>query len=302
MKTVLITGARGATARYLAEYILNEHQADASVVEYNRTPVRGQRNLTQTVAHHRPDLIFHLAGRVKVGESFVDPLPFYKDNVLLTIELLEAVKRCAPRCRVLVASSCEVYGIPQTSPMTEDHPMAPVSPYGASKAAADLSALMYARQGLHVVVSRLFNLINPRASHLFSSQWAKQIAEIERFEPKSRPDMRVGNLSSARTLLDVRDVVRAYWMLLDKGEPGQAYNIGAPDETPLQDFLGMLCSRASVRIDVHQDPRLMRPIDLPTQIADSSKFLAATGWEPRHSLDDSVKLLLNHWRQHVTAR
>ncbi len=297
MTTVLITGGAGATALYLAEYVQAECEANVFCIPRRGADLAIQHDAINIVRMVQPDLIFHLAGRTRIAESFSHPHAFYQDNALGTLHLLEAVRHFAPKAKVLVTSSCEVYGLPQISPITEDHPFSPVSPYAVSKAATDMTARMYAKvHGLHVVVSRLFNLINPRAEHLFSTSFARQVAEIEAGE---REFLSHGNLNSARTLLDVRDVVRAYWMLLEKGTPGDAYNIGTAEEVSLGRFVDTLARKANCYIPLRLDPALVRPVDIQTQIADSRKFLAATGWTPRYTLDESIEFLLNHWRQCV---
>ena len=297
---VLVTGADGATARYLSQYILAEHANVAEVYGYTResADLSIMHDAINAIKAVEPDLVFHLAGRTRIAESFERPAPFFRDNTLGTLNLLEAVRHFSPKAKVLVTSTCEVYGITNFNAIDERYPFAPASPYAASKAAADLTALMYAHtHKLHVVVSRLFNLINPRAEHLFSSSFARQVAEIEIGQ---RKELTHGNLSSARTLLDVRDVVRAYWMLLEKGTPGEAYNIGAAEEVTLSRFIDALARKATCYIPLRLDPALVRPVDIPTQIANSKKFLLTTGWGPRYSLDESIDFLLNHWRRNVS--
>ncbi len=258
-------------------------------------------SVSECVDRVRPDLIFHLAGRPEIARSFGEPAVFFQDNLIGTANLLEAMRRRAPAARMLVASTCEVYGLQRSlGGMREDHPMDPMSPYGASKAAADIVSLTYARvYNLHIVVSRLFNLINPRRADLFSSQFACQVAEIE---AGKKHELVYGNLDSARTLLDVRDVVRGYWMLINKGRAGEAYNIGSPREIRIKDFIDKLTAKASCTIPRRRDDGLLRPVDIPVQVADSSKFRAATGWEPEYTLDESIDFLLSYWRERVAQR
>lgn len=298
---ILITGGEGATAKYLAQYIAENYPFDDVYA-----PSRDEMDLlfprtTEIIIHDcQPDLIFHLAAETHLADSFKNPALFMGNNFNGTMNLLEAVRTQSPKSRVLMASTCEVYGKPEYSPMDEEHPFAPLSPYAVSKAAVDHMAIMYAKvYGLHIVVSRMFNLINPRAEHLFSSQFARQVAEIE---AGTTDTLFYGNLDSARTLLDVRDVVRGYWILIEKGKSGEAYNIGSPTEVRLRDFLDILTGHAQKTIPRCKSDALVRPTDITTQISDSRKFLEATGWKPEYSLFQSIEFLIDYWRSRVAKR
>lgn len=297
---VWITGAFGAAGKYFEEYLWAEHKG-SDIFGGNRwvcdlTDMDQVCRYTDTV---KPDRIFHFASKADIANSFKGPLPFFKDNVLGTANLLEAARLLLPTtARILMVSSCEVYGPPQSSPMTEDHPFNPMSPYAVSKACQDQMARMYAKvYGMHIVTSRLFNYVNPRRADLFTTSFARQIAEIE---VGKRTELVHGNLDSARSLLDVRDVVRGYWDLLEHGEPGEAYNIGADKEVSIEYVLNYLASKAKCPINTRQDESLLRPVDIKTQIADQSKFLKCTNWQPRYTLNESLDWLLGEARKNVS--
>jgi GDP-4-dehydro-6-deoxy-D-mannose reductase len=294
---VLITGSKGATASYLAEYIEAEHPDEAVYgLAKPECDLNDLGAVIRTLRATNPHRIFHLAAMPHVHESFSLAHQTLSNNVLGTMNLFEAMSIVESDARVLVTSSCEVYGIPQYSPMDEEHPFNPVSPYGVSKCAVDHLSQMYAKRGMHIVISRMFNHICPRAKRLFSTQWAKQVAEIEKL---GAGHLYHGNLDSARTLLDVRDVVRGYWLLLEHGRPGEAYNIGADKETTLREFIDLLSKAAGFEIPLRESKALYRPIDIVRQIADSHKFADDTGWAPTYTLEDSVRWLLNYWRKKI---
>ena len=292
---VLITGIAGATGHYLAEYIRAEHPAVAVFGKpRSEMNLRDRRGVEAELAAIQPDRIFHLASTAILPQSFQRPTAFYENNIIGTSNLFEAARLQCPQARILMVSSCEVYGDPFVIPVREDHPFQPLSPYAISKAAQEHMAQMYYRvYELQIVTSRLFNVINPRRADLFSSSFAHQIAAIE---AGKLDNIKVGNLDSARTLLDVRDVVRGYWDLLELGQPGEAYNIGAEQEIGVGDMLDTMIGMARCPIPVVHDPALIRPIDIRSQIADSAKFKAVTGWKPRYSLADSLEWLLDYMR------
>ena len=292
---VLIVGGHGAAGSYLAERVaacVPKHEIILSGREYDLRTVA----ISRLIESARPDYVFHLASMAKLPDSFKDPYEFTKNNVLGTLNLFEACQRYIPKARILMVSSCEVYGNAKEMPIVEEAPMRPLSPYAVSKCAQEHLATMYHDvYGMHIVISRLFNYINPRREDLFASAWAKQIALIE--AGKQPPEITVGNLDSARTLLDGRDVVRGYWMLLEHGEPGQVYNIGDTEEVKLRDVLKILLHMAKVKIHVRQDPALIRPIDIPTQIADATRFVEVTGWQPNYTVPESLEWLLDTMRK-----
>jgi nucleoside-diphosphate-sugar epimerase len=296
---VLVTGAAGASGSYFCDYLRVEHPR----VEVQRLDCNllKPHEVWYELGHKKPDRIFHFAAKADIARSFTRPLEFFHNNIIGTGNLLQGVMETVPQARVLLVSSCEVYGPPQPEYLRdgricEDHPLAPISPYAASKAAQEMIASAYVARGMHIVTSRMFNCINPRKPNLFSTQWARQVAMIEYQQAK---ELRHGNLDSARTLLDIRDVVRGYWMLLEHGLPGLVYNIGAEKETTLREVLEILRNLTGVPIPAVEDPALLRPTDIKTQVADSSLFLAATQWRPKYTLEQSIGWLLEEQRKYV---
>ena len=251
------------------------------------------------------DYIFHLAAQSYPKTSFDIPSETLSTNVIGTLNLLEAVRHTAPKAWVHVCSSSEVYGrVPREFiPIKESCQFHPASPYAISKAGTDLLGQFYAQAyGLKVIVTRMFTHTGPRRGDVFAeSSFAKQIAMIE--AGQTQPPIRVGNLSSLRTVADVRDAVRAYYMLLTTNpQPGAVYNIGGTHTCTVGDILNALFDASGNRYPVEVDIERLRPIDADLQVPDCSKFKAHTGWEPRIHFEKTMRDLLNYWRARVKLR
>ena len=251
----------------------------------------------------QPDRIFHLAAQSYVTTSFTAPVDTLRTNVIGTSNLLEAVRLSGVEARIHICSSSEVYGqvIEADLPIRETMPFRPASPYAVSKVGEDMIAYQYGLSfGLHVLRTRMFTHTGPRRGAVFAeSAFARQIARIE-VGLQSEP-VRVGNLDSVRTYADVRDAVRAYWLLLEKCPPGEVYNIGGTRTVTIGDILEILKSMALVPIEHVVDPDLLRPSDVTLQVPDISRFQKATGWAPEIELEQTLGDLLNYHRQSLAA-
>ena len=251
----------------------------------------------------QPDRIFHLAAQSFVQESFDEPASTLHINIQSQVNILESVRRHGTQTRVHVAGSSEEYGLvhPDEVPMKETNPLRPLSPYAVSKVAQDKLAYQYFKSyGLHVVVTRGFNHTGPRRGPVFAdSTFAKQIAEIEAgFLP---PVIYHGDLTSKRDLSDVRDIVRAYWLALEKAEAGESYNVGSGRTHTIREMLDVLLGYSKLKIRTEEDPARLRPSDVPILWADPSKFRAATGWEPKIPFEQTLRDVLDYWRERVAA-
>jgi GDP-4-dehydro-6-deoxy-D-mannose reductase len=249
----------------------------------------------------QPEQIFHLAGYAQVGRSFEEPDAAWAANLTATRNLYEAVLRWGGRPRILYVSSGLVYGDPHAADRLtdEESPLRPLSPYAASKAAADLASFQYAHSaGLAIIRVRAFNHIGPRQSPEFAvPHFARQIAAIERgLQP---PRLETGDLSARRDLTDVRDMVRAYALLMAHGQPGEVYNAGTGEAHSMQAVLEQLLGLARVRVAVEQDPKLIRAKDAAALRADARKLRQATGWQPRFTLAQTLADILEYWRSAV---
>jgi len=249
----------------------------------------------------KPDRIFHLAAQSYVPGSQNSPAATLQLNIMGELNILEAVRIHRVDPLIQIAGSSEEYGLvyPHEVPIKETNPLRPLSPYAVSKVAQEMLALQYFwSHNIKTIVTRGFNHAGPRRGHVFfTSQFAKQIAEIEKgLKP---PILYVGDLTSKRDLTDVRDIVRAYWLALEKGEPGEAYNVGSGVTREVGEVLKMMLGMTNAEIEVKEDPARFRPSDVKLLLADVSKFKALTGWEPRIPLKQTLRDELDYWRQRV---
>lgn len=318
---ILVTGITGMVGSHLAEYVLREHpEAEVHGLVRWRSPLDNIRDILPRIKlHHaelrdlnslikllggvKPDWIFHLAAQSYVTTSFDLPADTLHTNVIGTTNLLDAVRIVGLDPRIHICSSSEVYGqvTADEVPITEGNPFRPASPYAVSKVGEDMIALQYfLSYKIKTLRTRMFTHTGPRRGPFFAeSAFAKQIAEIE--AGISSGPVRVGNLESVRTIADVRDAVRAYWLLLEKGTPGEAYNIGGDETMTIGDLLERLKKMAKCRVEHVIDPALLRPSDVTLQIPNSDKFKRATGWKPQISATQTLQDLLDWHRGNIAA-
>lgn len=250
----------------------------------------------------RPDFIFHLAAQPMVSLSHRDPWGTLENNIRMQLNILQAlVEMEMLNTRTLVVASSEVYGPvrPEELPIRETQPFRPANPYAVSKLTQDMLGLQYCQtHGIQAIRARPFNHIGPGQRPGFVvPDFAQQIAAIE--AGQSPPVMRVGNLDARRDFTDVRDVVRAYHLLMTHGEPGEVYNIGAGQSHAIQEVLDSLLALSEISITVEQDPARMRPSDVPDMICNAGKLHRQTGWEPKIPFEQSLSDVLNYWRERV---
>ncbi len=313
---VLITGITGFAGSHLADYLLRE-QSDAEVfgvrrwrsrteniahiegkLELLEGDMRDQASMLDVLERARPDFIFHLAAQSFVPTSWRAPAETLSTNVLGQTHLFEAVRALKLDSMIQIACSSEEYGLvhPDEVPITEDNPLRPLSPYAVSKVAQDLLGFQYFRSyGMKIVRTRGFNHTGPRRGEVFVvSNFARQLVAIE--TGAQEPKIRVGNLDAVRDFTDVRDVVRAYWLALEKGRPGEVYNIASGKGRTIREILDRLIELSGVEPEIEIDPTRLRPSDVEILIGDSSKFRADTGWETRYDFDRTLVDMLEHWR------
>lgn len=249
----------------------------------------------------RPDRIFHLAAQSHVPASWNAPAATLQDNIIGQLNLFEAIRATDIDPLIQIAGSSEEYGMvyPDEVPMKESNPLRPLSPYAVSKVAQEMLAYQYHQSyRIKSIVSRGFNHSGPRRGENFvDSSFAKQVAQIEK--GLQEPVIYVGDLSSKRDFTDVRDMVRAYWLLLDKCKPGEVYNIGSGNTRPVQDSLDILLGMSKVEVEVRVDPTRLRPSDVKILWADASKFIEATGWQPTIAYEQTLCDMLDYWRTRV---
>ena len=317
----LITGITGFVGSHLAEFLLQTTSIEVFGLKRWRSPLdnlRSIRNdpsltlidgdltdyesLREAIDESDPDVVFHLGAQSYVDFSYRAPTATLDTNIIGTSNLLGVLCCDKPEAVVHICSSSEVYGDvpPEWIPIDEECPFAPVSPYGVSKVGADLLGSMYAAAyNLDVLISRAFTHSGPRRGPVFfDSNFAKQLVEIER--GWSEPVLRVGNLDAVRTVMDVRDLVRAYWKLVNKGEGGEAYNIGGTETYTVKEVAEKLIELSGLDdVQIVVDEDRLRPADVTTQRPDCAKFTALTGWAPTIPYEHTLKDMLEYWRREI---
>jgi GDP-4-dehydro-6-deoxy-D-mannose reductase len=315
---VLITGITGPVGSFLADYLLTLPDVEVHGFKRWRSDPRPIEQLYGRVVFHEgdiedpfsvahavrraaPDRIYHLAAQSYPSESWDAPITTMRTNVEGTINILEAARQHAPQARIHIAGSSAEYGwvTPEETPIAETHALRPASPYGVSKVAAELSGLQYHDSfGLYVVVTRSFNHVGPRQGDRCSIQtFCRQMALIE--AGKQSPTLLVGNLEARRDFTHTDDVARALWLLLDRGQPGQVYNLCSGAATRIGDIVELVRARGRAAADVRVDPSRLRPSDEPLLMGDNRKLRTATGWEPRIGMGQIVDQLIEYWRARV---
>ena len=293
----LITGGRGFVGQWLADHLRD--LGDDVVVIDREVEITDPVALLAAVSDAAPDAIYHLAALTHVGQSWEEPLRVLEVNVIGTGALLAAARECGTDPRILVTSSAEVYGAvtdPGRLPLREDSPTAPLTPYAASKLAAEaLVAQAHLGHGQHVITVRPFNHIGPGQSPNFAvPALARRIVEAER---RGGGTISVGNLSARRDFTDVRDVVRAYRLLIEMGLPGGVYNVCSGRDVSIRAIADGLLGLAGTSLEFETDPSLVRPVEVPVLRGDPGRLEEATGWKPEVPLEQTLADVLAYWQQ-----
>jgi GDP-4-dehydro-6-deoxy-D-mannose reductase len=311
---ILITGVGGFAGRHLAA-LCAERGAEVSGVgrgerpelpglaAYERLDLGDAERVRAVVARVEPERVFHLAAEASVARSWQAPAEVVRANVSGTLNLLEAVRLEAPDAAVLIACSGEEYGPPETLPVDERHPLRPRNPYATSKAMVDVLAASYAdAHGLRVVRTRAFNHAGPGQSDTYVvSSFARQIAEAEAASPAGDSVVvSTGNLEVRRDFTDVRDVVRAYWLALERGEPG-VFNVCSGRTTAVSDILTGLAAHSPLEIERRTDTARLRDNEVMEIRGSHASLTKATGWRPEIGLSDTLHDSLDWWRERVAA-
>ena len=268
-----------------------------SAVKWEAVDLLDRSAVVEAIARLRPALVYHCAGAAHVGQAWERTEATFAINVRGTHHLVEGLSMAGAEARVLVPGSALVYR-PANEALTEDHPLIPTSPYGVSKLAQELLGSHTSAPGVQVMIARAFNHFGPRQDPAFStSGFARQIAAIEAgLQP---PAITVGNLDARRDLTDVRDTVRAYHAIAERGRPGRPYNVCSGRAVAIRDVLDLLVARASVPIRVQVDPARFRPNDVPLLLGDPSRLRDELGWAPKIPLEQTVDDVLQYWRREV---
>lgn len=306
---VIVTGAAGFAGGHLVDHLAADgietiawHRPGGTAprtlagVKWQGVDLFDADGVRHALEAVRPAVVFHCAGAAHVGQSWSATTHTLHVNVMGTHRLVEALRTCAPDARLLITSSALVYG-PSLDAVDESQPLRPTNPYGLSKLAQELVAV---GSGGHPnsLLARPFNHVGPRQADSFvSAAFARQIAEIE--AGLMPPEIRVGNLDARRDLTDVRDTVRAYRLIAERGVPGRPYNICSGRAIAVQDVLDTLVAHAHVSVRVVHDPERYRPNDTPIVLGDPTRAMKELGWLPRIPFDQTARDLLEYWRNRI---
>ena len=310
MKALIIGGA-GFVGNYLIEHCKRDWQWSVHVtkmpnetianpdVSIHDLDILEKKEITALLRTVRPDYIFHLAAQSSVAVSWKNPAITIDVNVKGSINVLDAIRELDYSPRILLIGSGEEYGhiLPAETPISERNTPRPGNIYAATKACQNMIGAIYAKAyQMQIMMVRAFNHIGPNQSPLFVvADFCRQVAEIE--AEMRPPVIHVGNLAAERDFTDVRDVVRAYALLIQKGQPGETYNVGSSHAVSIEEVLTQILSLSARQIQVSVDPDRLRPVDIPIIEADITKLREVTNWTPAIPLQQTLEETLNYWRQ-----
>lgn len=316
---VLITGITGMAGSHLADYLLEKGGIEVHGIKRWRSRIENIEHIMNRITLHEceltdatsvkkmlkkvmPERIYHLAAQSFVPTSWNSPADTLMNNIVGQLNILEAIRDLGIKdTRMHIAGSSEEYGLvyENEAPVKETNPLRPLSPYAVSKIGQDFLAYQYYMSyGIFTLRTRAFNHTGPRRGDVFvTSNFAKQIASIEKGLQK--PVISVGNIEARRDFTDTRDIVKAYYLSLEKGDAGEVYNIGSDRAYGINEVLNVLLSFSKIDVTVKEDPERMRPSDVPLLLCDSTKFREKTGWKPEIRFEKTMEDLLNYWRERV---
>lgn len=314
---ILITGAGGFVGNHLAQHLacaqpsatlcgstlFPSETVSPAIALSRQVDLKNAQKVRDLLADFAPDLIFHLAAQAFVPRSFEDPWETLENNIRCQLNIIQACLELDLRPRMVIISSAEIYGAvsPEQLPLDERAAIRPTNPYSVSKVAQDMLALQFhLSHGLPIMRARPFNHIGPGQNTRFvAPAFALQIAKIE--ANQQAPFIYVGNLEAKRDFTDVRDIARAYAMIADQGQPGQAYNVASGQAKSARQILNYLLELSDIDISIRVDPARLRPVDIAEIRGDAAKLRRDTGWQPQFTLEDTLKDVLTDCRQRVAT-
>jgi GDP-4-dehydro-6-deoxy-D-mannose reductase len=305
-KVILVTGAAGFAGSHLVDLLVGSGESvtawhrpggapprDGAGASWDAVDLLDREQVQAAIDRAQPAAVYHCAGAAHVGRAWDSTTQTFATNVRGTHHLLEALERAGIRARVLVPSSALVYAAAEEA-LTETHALLPSNPYGLSKLAQEMLGWK-GNAALEVAIARPFNHFGPRQDPFFvASGFARRIADIEK--GRWAPEISVGNLDARRDLTDVRDTVRAYQMIMERGEPGRPYNVCSGRAIRIRDLLDQMIARARVAVSVKEDPARYRPNDTPLLLGDPARLRDELGWAPKIPIERTLDDLLEYWR------
>ena len=314
----LITGTGGFVGKHMVRHLLETGNTEVfgttylppesydglpPAANYRQLELTDEDAVRQTLQELKPDAIYHLAAQSFVPESFESPWGTLSNNIHGQLNILLSMMRLDLDARLLVVGTGEVYGpvSPDDVPIDENQPLRPPSPYSVSKVAQDMLGLQYyLSHDVAAIRVRPFNQIGPGQSKRFvAPAFASQIAMIE--AGRQDPIVYVGNLEARRDFTDVRDMVRAYRLVMEVGEPGSVYNIGSGQAHSVQELLDILLHQSDKAIEIMVDPGRLRPVEVPIIVCDPTKVRVSTGWQPNYTFEQTLSDVLDDWRERITS-
>lgn len=323
MKRILITGFSGFVARHFVEYLIsidekasilgvdiNDTTWDISslsskdlVLDFKKVDLNDEQEVDSLLSGFKPDELLHLASFSSVGFSWKNPIKCFSNNIMIFLNLLEAIRAYCPKCRVLSVGSSEEYGVVTQDklPCRENQPLMPSSPYAVARVSQEMISKVYIDgYGLDLVMTRSFNHIGPYQSTRFAiPSFIDQAVKIYNSGQKTG-SISCGDVDIIRDFVDVRDVVRAYYLLLQKGHKGEIYNICTGKSKTLREVISIIAQCLNIEITIERDPDLYRPSDNPVVYGDYSKINAAIDWHPNYSLEESIQSMINYTKTELT--
>jgi len=316
IKKYLITGFSGFVSEYFVEYLNRTKQKSRILgidvmpphfdfsrfgncdIKFSKVDLLDRNKVSKIILGFQPDFILHLASFSSVAFSWIKPVFSFNNNTNIFLNLLETVRKSGMQCRVLSVGSSEEYGIVRKKdlPLSEIVPLNPVSPYAVARVSQELLSKIYVEgYGLDIIMTRSFNHIGPRQKEIFAvSSFARQMIEI-RNKKKNAGALKVGNLNIVRDFLDVRDVVRAYYLLLHKGKNGEIYNVCSGRGITLKEIIKYMARYLKMKVKLEVNKSLVRPKDNPVIIGDNKKIRNELGWRPEISLEKSISDICDYW-------
>lgn len=311
--TAIIIGGAGFVGHYLIKELTQKAGIDVFVTKLESERIKNENctvvnlditsfdSTLEVIDKIKPDFIYHLAAQSSVALSWKMPQKTYEINVIGTINILQALKQLKSEARMLFIGSGEQYGIfsPERLPLKEDCPLCPQNIYAETKASAERLCLLYNKAyGLDIICVRAFNHIGAMQSDIFvAADFAHQVARIEK--GRQEPVIKTGNLSAVRDFTDVRDVVKAYILIMEKGYKGEVYNVGGSSVMPVSILLDTLIRHSDVKIKRETDEKKLRPVDIPEIYCDITKLKSHTGYKVKYPIEETLLWVLDYWRKRV---